>query len=133
MRDYRRSAHTIHAVHCHFVFCTKYRKPALRGDIGLWLRFERLAAPARRLGVRVLDGEPASRQVIDEIDLGAPEVANADGIDEERHAVRLKDPVGLGVTAPSSISRPYLETGASATLHEHPQPGFLLLFFGHSR
>jgi cell division protease FtsH len=32
MRDYRRSAHTLHAVHCHFVFCTKYRKPVLRGD-----------------------------------------------------------------------------------------------------
>ena len=115
MRDYRRSAHTIHAVHCHFVFCTKYRKPALRGDIGLWLRFERLAAPARRLGVRVLDGEPASRQVIDEIDLGAPEVANADGIDEERHAVRLKDPVGLGVTGSVLDQQAVLETGASAT------------------
>ena len=38
MRDYRRSAHTLHAVHCHFVFCTKYRKPVLRGEIGQEVR-----------------------------------------------------------------------------------------------
>ena len=74
------------------------------------LRFERLAAPTRRLGVRVLDGEPATRQVIDEIDLGAREVTNADGVDEERHTVRLKDPVGLAVTGlriGAKVPRPY--------------------------
>jgi putative transposase len=38
MRDYRRSAHTVHAVHCHVVFCTKYRKPVLRGEIGQEVR-----------------------------------------------------------------------------------------------
>ena len=38
MRDYRRSAHTLHAVHCHFVFCTKDRKPVLRGEIGQEVR-----------------------------------------------------------------------------------------------
>ena len=38
MRDYRRSAHTLHAVHCHFVLCTKYRKPVLRGEIGQEVR-----------------------------------------------------------------------------------------------
>ena len=30
--------HTLHAVHCHFVFCTKYRKPVLRGEIGQEVR-----------------------------------------------------------------------------------------------
>ena len=30
--------HTVHAVHCHFVFCTKYRKPVLRGEVGQAVR-----------------------------------------------------------------------------------------------
>ena len=38
MRDYRRSAHTVHAVHCHFVFCPKYRRPVLRGEVGQAVR-----------------------------------------------------------------------------------------------
>ena len=38
MRDYRRSVHTIYALHYHFVFITKYRKPVLRGDIGTEVR-----------------------------------------------------------------------------------------------
>ena len=28
----------VHAVHCHVVFCTRYRKPVLRGDIGQEVR-----------------------------------------------------------------------------------------------
>ena len=38
MRDYRRAAHTLYALHYHFVFITKYRKPVLRGDIGTEVR-----------------------------------------------------------------------------------------------
>ena len=34
MREYRRAAHTVYALHYHFVFITKYRKPVLRGEIG---------------------------------------------------------------------------------------------------
>src|SRR5581483_609320 len=34
MREYRRAAHMVYALHYHFVFITKYRKPVLRGDIG---------------------------------------------------------------------------------------------------
>jgi putative transposase len=38
MRDYRRAAHTVFALHYHFVFITKYRKPVLRGDVGTEVR-----------------------------------------------------------------------------------------------
>ena len=38
MRDYRRSAHTVYALHYHFVFSTKYRKPVLRGDVATDVR-----------------------------------------------------------------------------------------------
>ena len=38
MREYRRAAHTLYALHYHFVFITKYRKPVLRGDIGTEIR-----------------------------------------------------------------------------------------------
>jgi len=38
MEDYRRGAHTVYRLHYHFVFCTKYRKPVLRGDVGVRLR-----------------------------------------------------------------------------------------------
>jgi putative transposase len=38
MEGYRRAAHTVHQLHYHFVFSTKYRKPALRGDIASEVR-----------------------------------------------------------------------------------------------
>ena len=38
MRDYRRSAHTVYALHYHFVFSTKYRKPVLRDDVATDVR-----------------------------------------------------------------------------------------------
>ena len=38
VQQYRRAAHTIYALHYHFVFITKYRKPVLRGDIGNQVR-----------------------------------------------------------------------------------------------
>jgi len=34
VREYRRAAHTVYALHYHFVFIPKYRKPVLRGEIG---------------------------------------------------------------------------------------------------
>ena len=33
MAKYRKGSHTVHELHYHFVFITKYRKPVLRGDI----------------------------------------------------------------------------------------------------
>src|SRR6266436_3623581 len=38
MEQYRRSAHTVYSLHYHFVFITKYRKPALRGDVATEVR-----------------------------------------------------------------------------------------------
>jgi len=38
MEGYRRSAHTVYHLQYHFVFSTKYRKPALRGDIATDVR-----------------------------------------------------------------------------------------------
>ena len=38
MEGYRRSAHTVYNLHYHFVFGTKYRKPALRGEIAVEVR-----------------------------------------------------------------------------------------------
>jgi putative transposase len=38
MRTYRRAAHTVYELHYHFVFSTKYRKPALRGEIAVEVR-----------------------------------------------------------------------------------------------
>jgi putative transposase len=36
--SYRKGSHTVYELHYHFVFVTKYRKPALRGEIGAKLR-----------------------------------------------------------------------------------------------
>jgi putative transposase len=38
MEGYRRAAHTVHQLHYHFVFSTKYRKPALGSDIAIEAR-----------------------------------------------------------------------------------------------
>src|SRR5207253_8622342 len=46
------------------------------------LNAEGAAASARGCGIRVLDREAAARHRVDEIDLGALEVADADRIDE---------------------------------------------------
>jgi putative transposase len=38
MREYRRASHTMYTCHYHFVFIPKYRKPVLRGDVGVEVR-----------------------------------------------------------------------------------------------
>lgn len=38
MSEYRKGAHTVYKLHYHFVFVTKYRKPALKGDIAFKCR-----------------------------------------------------------------------------------------------
>jgi putative transposase len=38
MREYHRSAHTVYALHYHFIFIPKYRKPVLRGEVGTEVR-----------------------------------------------------------------------------------------------
>lgn len=38
MTSYRKGSHTVFALHYHFVFTTKYRKPVLRGEVGARVR-----------------------------------------------------------------------------------------------
>src|SRR5687768_4031749 len=51
---------------------------------------ERRPAPARGDRVRVLDGEAAAGDRVDEVHFGALEVADADRIDEQPDAIRLE-------------------------------------------
>ncbi len=55
MTRYRRSSHCVYELHYHFVFITKYRKPVLRGDVGLRLR-ELVREVCRSLDVEILAG-----------------------------------------------------------------------------
>ena len=38
VKQYRHGSHTVYQCHYHFVFIPKYRKPVLRGEVGLRLR-----------------------------------------------------------------------------------------------
>jgi len=38
MEEYRRGSHSLFRLHIHIVWCTKYRKPLLKSDIGSRLR-----------------------------------------------------------------------------------------------
>ena len=89
---------------------------------------ERRAASARGGGIRVLDREAAAGDRVDEIDLGALEVPDADRIDEQLDAVRLEHLVA--VAAVFLDHQPVLEAGAPSALHEHAQTAVLLLLFG---
>jgi len=55
MASYRKSSHTVYLCHYHFVFLTKYRKPALRGDIALRLR-ELIREICRSNDIEILSG-----------------------------------------------------------------------------
>ena len=55
MSDYRRSSHTVHRFHYHFVFTTKYWKPVLRGDIGFRVR-ELIQEICRSKDIEILAG-----------------------------------------------------------------------------
>jgi putative transposase len=53
--EYRRGAHTVYQLHVHFVFVPKYRKPVLRGEVGLRVR-ELTRQICSKLGVEILKG-----------------------------------------------------------------------------
>ena len=55
MPPYRRSTHTVYHCHYHFVFTTKFRKPVLRGDVGLRLR-ELTRVICRGMDIEILAG-----------------------------------------------------------------------------
>lgn len=53
--DYRKSSHTVYQLHYHFVFIPKYRKPVLRGDVGLKVR-EIIREICRANNIDILQG-----------------------------------------------------------------------------
>src|SRR3954452_5593647 len=67
------------------------RRPeiSVRGRARLLRRARRTAAAGGRR-VRVLDGEAAAGHRVDEIDLGALEIPDADRVDEQLHTVRFE-------------------------------------------
>ena len=88
---------------------------------------ERRAAAAGRGRVGVLDREPAAGHRIDEVDLSTLEITDADGIDEQPHAVRLEHLI------PGSLPvlfnhQAVLEARAAAALHEYPEAAAGLVF-----
>src|SRR5262245_56527492 len=90
---------------------------------------ERRTAAAGRLGVGILDGESAAGDVVDEIDLGAAQVARADGIDEQLDAVRLEHGIGGLVSLALVDHEAVLETGTAASLNEHAETSARFVFF----
>ncbi len=52
---YRKGSHTVYQLHYHFVFSTKYRKPALKGDIGQKVR-ELIREVCRSFEVDIVKG-----------------------------------------------------------------------------
>src|SRR6266446_2061636 len=90
---------------------------------------ERGAAPAGRRRLRILDGEAAARDGVDEVDFGARQVADADRVDEQLDAVRLEHHVARAL--PVFLDhQSVLEPGAAATLHEYAKAAAGLVLFG---
>jgi putative transposase len=55
MEGYRKSSHTIYAITYHFVFIPKYRKPVLRGEVGVRVR-ELIREICRTLDIDIVAG-----------------------------------------------------------------------------
>src|SRR5690349_23938366 len=89
---------------------------------------KRLAAAAGRFGVRVLDSEAATGDGVDEVHLGAAQVADADRIDQELHAIGLVHLVARALTV-FLDHQAILEARATAALHEDTQRAAGLVFF----
>ena len=55
MREYRRASHTVYTLHYHFVFIPTYRKPVLRGNVGVELR-DLIGEICRSQDIEILQG-----------------------------------------------------------------------------
>ena len=55
MARYRKGSHTVYQCHYHFVFIPKYRKPILRGEVGLRLR-ELIREICKRRDIEIVQG-----------------------------------------------------------------------------
>src|SRR5687768_9898692 len=89
---------------------------------------ERRAAAARGGRLGIADGEAASGHRVDEIDLGALEIAHADGVDEQLHAIRLEHLIANAAALLDHEA--VLEPRTAAALHEHAQAAAGLVLFG---
>src|SRR6185503_4302926 len=81
---------------------------------GLAVYAERRTAAARRGGLGVADGEAAAGDRVDEVDLGALQVAHADRVDEQLDAVRFEHLVANSTALLDH--QPVLEPRAAAAL-----------------
>lgn len=52
---YRKGSHTVYQIHYHFIFIPKYRKPVLRGDIGLRAR-DLIREICRSMEIEIIKG-----------------------------------------------------------------------------
>src|SRR5947207_4375428 len=91
------------------------------------LHVERATASAGRGRVRILDREPATCHRVDEVDLGALEVADAHRVNEELHAVGLE--YLIANAAALFDHQPVLESGTATALHEHAESAAGLTLF----
>ena len=62
MKEYRRGSHSVFRIHIHIVWCTKYRKVVLGGDVGNRLR-DLCRKTCSDLGVEILSGVVAKDHV----------------------------------------------------------------------
>jgi len=62
MSEYRRGTHSVFRLHVHVVWCTKYRKGVLRGEVGERLR-ELAKQTCADMGVEILSGVVARDHV----------------------------------------------------------------------
>src|SRR3990172_7583936 len=97
-------------------------------DTSRGLGRERGSAAAGRLRVRILDCEPAAHVVVDEVDLRALEVAQADRIHEQTDAVDLERLVRRRVAFALVNHEAVLEAGTPAALDKDPQAGAHAVF-----
>ncbi len=87
--------------------------------VALAVGLEARAAAAGGDRVRVVDREALTHQPVDEVDLGAAQIRQAEAIDDDLDAVLVDDLVarlGLAVEAER-----VLQARATAALHGHPQ------------
>src|SRR6185436_10887110 len=89
---------------------------------------ERRTAAARGGGVGVANREAAAGDRVDEVDLGALQVAHADRVDVQLDAVGLEHLIAHA--AAFLDHQPVLEARAPAALYEYPQAAAGLVFFG---
>ena len=62
MKTYRRGAHTVFEIHLHLVWVTKYRRAALRGEVGIRVR-DLIRQICQEQDVRIIKGHVSKDHV----------------------------------------------------------------------